>query len=211
MIKRARKFVWIILAVIVVIIIFQLTHIFPSIGNIFKAKPVTIDNTPILITQINELAQLTTITAFDEVVADSSRYSTNRISNPIIPQVLPLNSYLAHVERLVIISKGKILAGVDLKKLRPEDIHVAGDSVSINLPKAEIQDVIINPSDFQTFIEDGEWSNDAVIAVKLKARKKMIDRAIGENILNLAQERSVTLMQNFLKSANFKKITVSHF
>ena len=40
----------------------------PSLKNI-RSQPVIIENTPVLIKEINEMAQLCTITVFDEVVA----------------------------------------------------------------------------------------------------------------------------------------------
>ena len=55
--------------------------------------------------------------------------------------------------------------------MNKDDIAVSGDSVSVRLPQARILDMITNPSDFSTFTETGTWSNEAVTAVKLKARR----------------------------------------
>jgi hypothetical protein len=66
----------------------------------------------------------------------------------------------------------------------------------------------MNPSDFDTFIETGEWSNEAVTAVKLKARQKLISRALAGGILQKAADRSYLLMENFLRSAGFTKINL---
>ncbi len=70
MLKRLIKYGIIAALVIAIALLLKNTWL-PSVMNIFKPKPVVIEDTPILIKQINELAQLCTITVFDEVVADS--------------------------------------------------------------------------------------------------------------------------------------------
>ncbi len=97
------------------------------------------------------------------------------------------------------------MAGTDLFMLGENDIIVTGDSVSVRLPRARILDIIINPSDFSTFTETGEWSNDAVTRVKIKARRKMELRALQKNILPMAENRSKLLMENFLKSSGIQE------
>src|SRR5688500_1145619 len=44
----------------------------PNLNNLFAPSPVVLDETPILIKEIKSIAQLVTVTAFDEVVIDSS-------------------------------------------------------------------------------------------------------------------------------------------
>ena len=66
----------------------------------------------------------------------------------------------------------------------------------------------MNPSDFEVFSETGEWSSEAVTAVKVKARQKMIEKALHQGILNKANARSIALLENFLRGFGFKKVTV---
>jgi hypothetical protein len=76
------------------------------------------------------------------------------------------------------------------------------------LPKAEILQVITNPSDFETFSEKGNWSDNDVIAVKVKLRDKMIAAAMKQNILPKATAIANVMMENFLRSVGFAKVTV---
>ncbi len=82
------------------------------------------------------------------------------------------------------------------------------DSVAVLLPHAEILDAIINPSGIETFSEMGTWSDKEITAVKIKARTKMINRALQQDILTKADDRSKILMENFLRGVGFKKVTV---
>ena len=205
--KGWTRYIFLIATVLVVLLLLNMKWL-PSFKNIFKPQPVTIDNTPILIKEINELAQLCTITAFDEVVADSVVIKIKSPVETLIPDLSVFGNLPITGKRIVIIGKGKLIAGADLKKLNEQSIFVQGDSVSLLLPPAEILDAIMNPSDFETFSETGEWSSEAVTAVKVKARKKMIEKALQQGILNKANTRSIALLENFLRGFGFKKITV---
>jgi hypothetical protein len=205
--KGWTKYIFIIATALLVLLLLNMKWL-PSFKNIFKPQPVTIDNTPILIKEINELAQLCTITAFDEVVADSVVIKMKSPVEALLPDLSAFGNLPVTGKRIVIIGKGKLIAGVDLKKLNEQSIFVQGDSVSLLLPRAEILDAIMNPSDFETFSETGEWSSEAVTAVKIKARKKMIEKALQQGILNKADARSTALLENFLRGFGFKKVTV---
>jgi hypothetical protein len=110
------------------------------------------------------------------------------------------------VDRIVLVGKGRVTAGIDLKKIKESDIHVEKDSISIKLPQPEIFDAILNPSDFETFTEEGEWTPEAVTLVKIKARQEMTDRVIQQGILNRAASKGRQVMLNFLTGTGFKKI-----
>lgn len=206
--KIVRRYLLIAVIAVVAVLLLLKTNWLSSFKNIFKAQPVVIDNTPILIKEINELAQLCTITAYDEVVVDSTVIQPKSAVEMILPDFSKFSGLPVTGKRIVIIGKGQVTAGVDLKKLQPQHFFILEDSIALTLPSPEILDAIINPSGFETFDEMGEWSSEAVNAVKIKARNKMIERALQQKILEQAGQRSITLMENFLRSAGFKKVTV---
>lgn len=181
----------------------------PSFGDIFSAKPVVIDQTPILIKDIKSIAQLVTVTSYDEVVVDSLVFSKAAAFVNVMRFVAPLAVLPSLEKQLVLVAKGKVLAGTDLQQLRPEHIVISNDTVTLQLPRAQILDAIINPSDWQTFEEKGQWSDAEVTTVKLKARQKMIDRAMQQNILTKADNKAKAIMENFLRSAGFKVVYVN--
>lgn len=184
------------------------TKLVPSMKNVFASKPVVIDQTPILIKEIRAIGQLITYTSFDEVVADTTiktRGSAfvngfNRLAHiPVLPSA---------DKKLVLIGRGKVLAGTDLSLLTDASVLITNDTVKLRMPKTQILDAILNPSDFETFVERGEWSNDEVVAVKIKARRKMIERAIRENILPKAETKAKVIMENFLQNMGYTHIIV---
>jgi hypothetical protein len=209
MIRRLRNIVLCTLIVILLVSILHKAGIVPSFGDIFKPKAVVIDETPVLIKEIRSIGQIVTATAYDEVVADS--VVTTNVSRAInsINAVSPFPLIPVAEKRIVIIAKGKVLAGTDLNLLTDESLRISTDTVWLQLPRAKIIDAIMNPSDFETFEEKGAWTNEEVTAVKLKARQKMIDRALDQNIINTASAKAKTVMENFLRAAGFKTVIVS--
>ena len=171
----------------------------PGLGRLFSPKEVKIDETPVLVSEIRQLAEWTTVVSYDEVVEDTIRTETN--PNPL--------SAISGSDRLVLIAKGSVRAGTDLASLQEDAIRRIGDSISVTLPPARIIDVTVNPSGVETFIENGTWPGEAFERVKIKARERMRDRALQQGILGMADRRSVMLMENLLRQAGFQKIGVA--
>ncbi|MEO6219586.1 MAG: DUF4230 domain-containing protein [Ginsengibacter sp.] len=204
--KTLFKYSLIVVSVLVIIFLLQKIHWLPSFKNIFVSQPVLIEETPILIKEINTLSQLITITYADEVVMDKVKPGNG------MPSVVSAGIGMILVpatDRIVIIGRGKVFAGIDLKKLQEKDISVAGDSIHVTLPVAQILNTIINPSGFETFDEKGEWNEEAVTDLKVKIKNEINKRALRQNILKQAEERSRNILETFLKSTGFKKVNIT--
>ena len=181
-----------IILLLLAILILKKMNWLPS-WDIFSSKPVTIDDTPILIKDIRSLGQVITATYYDEVVVDS-------LIKRQFPQ-FPLTD-----DHLVIIARGKVLAGIDLKQLADSSVTVTKDTVRIQLPQTRIIDVIINPADYETFQEKGKWSPEAVTAVKLKAKDKIAANAFNKKIIEKATTKAKAVLEDFFHAAGFKVV-----
>jgi hypothetical protein len=203
--KVLQKYLLIVVAALLFIFLFQKINWLPSFRNILRSKPINIQETPVIIQQINSLAQLITVTFTDEVVMDTAKIG-NRF-----PSLLPtaIGTVLTPaIDKLVIIGRGKVLVGTDLKGLQQNDIYTAGDSIHVVFPRAKILQTILNPSDFETFIEYGTWSEQAITALKIKIRNEINEHAIQQNILQQADARSENIIETFLKNTGFKKVGI---
>jgi hypothetical protein len=199
------RFFWYAAGIVLLYFVLAKMNILPSLRELFTAKEVKIDSTPILIKEVKEIAQLMTVANYDEVVIDSSK--NTEINTPDFLNK-NLNLHLEKGNDIVIIAHGKIICGIDLNELEEKKMYIKDDSVSIKMPKAKILEAIVNPSDLEIFYEKGKWSTDEVNTLKVAARQRMMDRSIAMGILQKAEVKSVAIMQNFLKSAGFKKINV---
>jgi hypothetical protein len=201
-----RKFRKIIIAVLIIVFGYWwfTKMVVPSMKNMFASKPIVIDETPILIKEIKSIGQLITYSLSDEVVADTTIVTRGsafvNAFNKFVP-VLPSAD-----KQLVLIGRGKILVGTNLALLTDSSVSIKNDTVSIHLPKIDILDVILNPSDFETFVERGQWSNEEVILVKAKARRKMIEHALQQNIFPKADAKAKAIMESFLRNLGYKEV-----
>ena len=50
--------------------------------------------------------------------------------------------------------------------------------MDVNLPAPEIFEIIVNPSNYDVFVEDGKWSHDEITAVVMEAKDKIQADAI---------------------------------
>lgn len=179
-----------VLLLLIIIFIFKRMNIF---HGWFSSKPMLIDNTPLVIKEIKTIAELNTATLYQDIVVDS-----------VAPAAIPF----AAKREIVLIIKGKVTAGIDLQKLADKDVFVQDDSVSISLPAATIKDVIINPSNIETFYEFGKWSNGEITILKLSARTKLLEEAGNKDLLQKANVKARSVIEQFLRAAQFKKVVV---
>lgn len=181
-------------------------NVLPSIGDLFKPKEVEIDQTPLVIQQIKPLAQLVTITAYTEVAADSTRKTTvgERLREVFNPFTLGVHT----TRNLIVVGNAVVHAGVNLEKLTPEQLYISRDSVHLELPPAEILDVIVNPSGTDIFLEEGKWDNAAIVAMKNEIRSRAVEEVKRRGVLFQAEERARTVLQNFFLAAGFQKVVI---
>ncbi len=197
----SRLFFWL-LTLMLAWFILEKLDILPGIDDVFRKKQVKIDETPILVKEIRGLAELATITSFDEVVVDSV------YADPAGILLKSITGIGDGYDKLVLVVSGKVVAGTDLSTLTDSSFYVLKDSVRLLLPGAEILQVSVNPSDVSIFREEGKWTTDAFEKVKIKAREKMRDRAMQQGIIGRADKRSIAIMERFLSQAGFKKVKI---
>lgn len=206
-----RKVRNIILTVIIVIgayWLLQKAKLIPSFQDIFRAKPVVIDETPVLIKSIQSIGQLVTCSFFDEVVADSVILTPAASVVNVFNRLAPVPLLPSARKQLVLIGRGKVLAGTNLSLLTDTSLIIKNDTLTIFLPRPQILASILNPGDFETFIEEGNWTSDEVTLVKLKARRKMEEHALQQNILSKAHKKSKAVIEEFLRNMGYKNINV---
>lgn len=107
---------------------------------------------------------------------------------------------------IVMIVRGKIRAGFDLTKMETE---VVDDStINVNLPKAQILDIITNPSDIRTFSEKGSWSHDRTTIAKNAARAKLLELVMEDNLLGTAEANGKMQLTSIFMAFGFKHVNI---
>jgi hypothetical protein len=139
-------------------------------------------------------------------------FSTQKTNLPMVfyPLAIAPQSVTTKKE-LVLIVKGKVTAGINLKNLPDSNVFVQDDSVSLQLPRPRITDFFINPSDVETFYEQGKWTNEEVVAVKAIARRQLQQEADRQQLLNKAADKARQVLTNFLQASGFTKIRIQFY
>jgi Protein of unknown function (DUF4230) len=206
--RWVRKPLVIALLVLALILAIQKLNWLPDFSKWFAAKPLLIDNTPLVIKEIKSISQLYTAQLYAEVVADSAVMNTAGVANTTLRAIGMPTLPIPEGRKLVLIVKGKVVAGVNLQSLGPKDIFTDKDSIAVQLPPAEILDVITNPSDIETFMEEGTWTERERTAVKNKARTYLLKEAARQRLTSKASEQAVMVMEHFLRTAGYNKIYI---
>ena len=149
--KTLKHTLFFILVAALAIWVYHKVNQLPSLSDLFTPKKTEIENTPVMVKQIQALAQLITVSMYEEIVVDSNATESKTLHIPLLPDI----SVMSEEKKLVLIGKVTANVGIDLQKLSNLDISGTKDSIHILLPAAEVLDAIVNPSDVSVFIERG--------------------------------------------------------
>ena len=202
MIKMYVKLIITILAITIGYFVCAYAGLLPSIKELFKEKEIQLKETVLILEDVKSIAQFFTATAYEDIAIDT----TKQILKSTIMSAFSKSK--TEPSRFVILAKGKCMAGTDLSNIKTEDIVVNDSCVSITIPSAKILTTIVNPSDFEIYIDDGNWSEEEVKGIKVTALKRIERLAISDELLKKASERTKLLLTQFFKSIGFKQVTV---
>ena len=201
--KKIKIFIGLAVATAFVWVIIYIKNM-PSFTTLFTPKKVVIENSPVVIKQIQSLALLVTVSMYDEIVADTSKPDIQHFQLPFLPDM----SLYKDLNRLVIISKVAVHVGINLQALNAGDVSGTKDSLHLLLPPAEVLDAIINPSDVEVFIEEGDWNSQAVANLKNKIRSIAIINAQSRGLFAQSQNKAEEIMRGFFIAAGYRKVVI---
>lgn len=153
----------------------------------------------IIIKEIKKVGKLATIEYHTDVIIDKKE-NGKKVAFLTLPGT---------DKKLLAIAKGKISAGINMENINNESISINDKTVSIKLPEPEILSTEISETEL--------WDNSSGIFVKNlqiedyvtlneEARKKIINAALEEGILEEAQENTKELLESFIKLYGFEEV-----
>lgn len=156
-------------------------------------------NTPVLLQQVRTLSELVTVKYVMEKVEGLEQPSDNVIGKA-----------LGSENRLLLLAHGVVKAGVDLKKLKPDDLQIVGKEVIVRLPPAQILDAYLD--DNQTRVIDRRTGILAPPDKNLEqtVRRNAVDdirrAARMGGILRDAEERAQAELAGLFLRLGFEKV-----
>lgn len=157
-------------------------------------KGLVIDKTHLVVEETKKISEFTSAHFYEETIVKDERTDKGLIFNS--------------KNEIVIIAKGNVRAGFDLSKLTETDYKINGDTISFKLPEPQIFDVIVNPSNYDIFVEDGKWSHDEIAKVLGKAQAQIKDDALKNDILGLAKKSGISKLTELYKSFGFSAVNI---
>ncbi|MBQ5577040.1 MAG: DUF4230 domain-containing protein, partial [Bacteroidales bacterium] len=111
-------------------------------------------------------------------------------------------------KELVVIVKVTCRVGFDLRQILEDDgMQVNGDTLFINLPKAQFLETIVNPTHLDIFAESGSWDFPQELQEVIKYAKMTVEqRAINDNILEKADKSGRKILECLFSTMGFKVI-----
>lgn len=160
--------------------------------------PHRVFDTPILLQQVQTLSELVTV-----------KYVLQKIEvwDDPPPPVLSLFSGDNHI---LLVAQGTVKAGIDLGKIKPEDIQIRDKTVSIKLPPAQITDCYLNDNEtkvverktglFRTFDKDLEQK------IRTLVLEDMRHDALRGGIRAESEDRARKQLANLFTMMGFEKV-----
>ena len=194
-------------AAVLLAVLVLLAALFLTRGDHRDKQALTIQDTPVIITKIRALGELTTACYYDEMVL--SRTKENAFSSSALGSLAEgLGKDVD--DHLVLIAKGTVRAGLDLMDMTEEDIRFVGDTAWIRLPAPQYLDVIVNPSDFEVFAETGRWTHEEVTGLLETARTRLLMGADHYGLKSKAYAGAMDAVTELLAASGYTHIHFDH-
>jgi len=204
---RAGGLVAAIIAVVVLVVVLSAVHLLPQLRNPF-AQTTTVRSEPVILKSITELSRYEAASGSFEVVVDLTKRTS----------LLP--SFLAGSDTLFI-GDGTDIAYIDFSQLKSQAIKTSADrtTVSVALPKAQLEPAVLNVSQSYVYAEQQGLFNrignffsgnpNGQQQVYELAQQKIQTAAQQSPLLAQAQKNTVAMLDGMLTSLGFSRVTVT--
>ena len=170
----------------------------PLVGSLLGEKPPRTTTGPVVVEGIQRLDQLATVrwTESVPVTRESGGDIWERVFNG---------------EKVLVIATGNVEAGVDLGDIHKRDVSVNGDTLTIDLPEAEILSASLDEETTRVYDRDLSLLNfhpddDLVEQARLRAVQKIEASARENGILDTAEQNAEDSIRAFVRTLRFDEV-----
>ena len=160
-------------------------------------RPPKTYNTATLLVQVQSLSQLVTI-----------KYVMEKVVILEDPPQNPVRRLLPDETKVVLVAHGIVKAGVDLARMKPEDLELSGGRISIRLPPAQITDAYLDEKQTQVIERNTSFMREFNKDLEQNARQNAVEdirrAARGSGICRDADERARLELKNLFGQLGFE-------
>jgi len=176
-------------------------------------------DTPTVVKEIKKISELTTATYVEDIVLNDTLFRERLEKHVGISNIWKSDDQIATdtiVDKIIFvqIATSHIRAGFNLNKLNDNNIKVQDSILYLTMPKAEILDVIMNPSDIKPYYDEksGDWTEQEIHDFKTQmyneGLEKVKEHAIESGLIERAEKQGVDKIEKMFKSFGFKEVIV---
>jgi len=158
-----------------------------------------IENTTTVVQQVQTLSDLVTV-----------KYVMQKVEIVDSPPESTLGKFVQGDNKVLLLAQGVVKAGIELKKITPDDVTISGKSLTITLPRPQITDAYLD--DAQTKVIERttgflrSLDKDLEQTTRQYAVADIRRAALESGILNDANERARTELRTFFQQAGFETV-----
>ncbi|GGG87893.1 hypothetical protein GCM10011585_35000 [Edaphobacter dinghuensis] len=154
---------------------------------------------PAIVQKIQRLDRLETVVYSLDTVVEGSK------SSAVLPDLLA-------GDRILLIVHGQSIAGVDLSKLHPEDVHIDGRSIRVTLPPSELFVTTIDNQHTRVYARSTGLLTSADQNLESETRAHAQDQlqkdALSDGILDAARKNACATITTLLYGLGFQHVEV---
>ena len=174
------------------------------LAALMTARPATFNTSvPVVVEQIQHLSRLETVVYSLDSVVEGSKTS------PVFPDILA-------ADRILLVVHGQSTGGVDLAKLKPEDVRIDGPdrrSVHVTLPESEVFTTTLDNEHTRVYSRttgllvpvDRDLESDT----RAKAQEQLRQAALTDGILDAARKNARSTISALLYTLGFEHVEVN--
>jgi hypothetical protein len=171
------------------------------IATAITGRPtVTFDTSvPTIVQKIQRLSRLETVVYSLDTVMEGSK------SSAVLPDLLA-------GDRILLIVHGESIAGIDLSKLRPEDVRISGHSIRVTLPASELFITSIDNQRTRVYARSTGLLTSAdqnlESETRARAQAQLQKEALSDGILDAARKNARATITTLLYGLGFQQVEV---
>jgi hypothetical protein len=115
-------------------------------------------------------------------------------------------------DRILFVGRGEVVAGVDLARLRPEDVRTRGRAVTLHLPAAQILHTRLDSAGSEVYerrsgILSGPDAN-LESRVRVQAEQRIRQAALAGGVLREAEQNARQALRRHLELLGFREVEI---
>ena len=162
----------------------------------WRSGGLRVENTATIIQQVQTLSDLVTV-----------KYVMQKVEFLDSPPGTTLGMFVQGDNKVWLLAQGIVKAGIDLKKIKADDVAISGKSLTIKLPKPQITDAYLDETQTKVIERTTGFLRSLDKDLEQTTRQYAVGdirRAAQQNgILNDANERARMELRTFFQQAGF--------